>query len=67
MKQQWKSIKETPPDGIYLIYHTSYSMCGNAAVAFYMNDEWFLFHSAGPDQSIEPPTHWMELPEPPKP
>ena len=59
----WIKVSERKPIGKpVLVCFEPYMISGDMTVSFYVDGEWFLFHSSTNDEPIKPPTHWMDLP-----
>lgn len=61
----WIETREQKPGNEPVLAWYDMRINGNAAVVFYEDGKWFLFHSSAGDEPIKEPTYWMPLPCPP--
>ena len=61
----WIETRQQKPDNEPVLAWYDMRINGNAAVVFYEDGKWFLFHSSANDEPIKEPKYWMPLPCPP--
>ena len=60
---QWRPVSEPPPHGQRVLVWSTWRPIVTRAYYRFDKGEWY---EQGFDEPIDPPTHWMALPEPPK-